>query len=80
MHTTGEKDEEYVVYDQFHWNDPNHLEYVFKGRDYALKNYVFLVRAHPDKSLGFTLKKLYIEKFKHFKIKCYERRKETKDI
>ena len=29
----------YVVYDQFHWLAPDHLEYVFAGWEYALKNY-----------------------------------------
>ncbi len=44
----------YVVFDQFHWNDPDHLEYVFGGWEYALSNYRFLKAAHPDKTLGLT--------------------------
>ena len=54
----------YVVYDQFHWGDINHLEYLFKGFRYALENYRFLKEAHPDKTLGM----LEIEKYKLLKI------------
>ena len=55
------KDHVYVVFDQFHWLDPDHLEYCFKGFDYALANYSFLKAAHPDKSLGFTSEENYLK-------------------
>lgn len=56
-----EKDHVYVVFDQFHWLDPDHLEYCFKGFDYALANYTFLKAAHQDKSLGFTSEENYLK-------------------
>lgn len=44
----------YVVYDQFHWNDPDHIEYRFDGWESALANYGFFKDANPDKTLGLT--------------------------
>lgn len=53
----------YVVYDQFHWLDADHLEYQFKGLNYALDNYRFLKASHPDKVLGL----LEVDKYKKLK-------------
>ena len=52
----------YVVYDQVHWLAPDHLEYVFAGWEYALKNYEFLKQAHPDKTLGLVIVEDYEKK------------------
>lgn len=62
---SSDKDNQvYVVYDQFHWQTPDHVEYVFKGWDVALANYAFLKDAHPDKSLGLCTKEEFIKKLK----------------
>ena len=47
-------DEEYVVYDQFHWLWDDHIEYIYKGWEYALANYNFLKQSYPDESLGLS--------------------------
>ena len=52
----------YVVFDQFHWKSPDHLEYEFGGHEYALANYSFLKIAHPDKSLGMCTIEEYRKK------------------
>ena len=57
----GKDKQRYVVYDQFHWFAPDHLEYVFAGWEYALKNYAFLKAAHPDKVLGLVEAKQYMK-------------------
>lgn len=62
MHTTGEKDEEYVVFDQYHWLFPDHLEYIYKGWEYALANYNFLKQSYPKESLGLITKEEYMKK------------------
>lgn len=56
-----EKDEEYVVYDQFHWMWDDHIEYIFKGWEYALANYNFLKQSYPKESLALTTKKEYMK-------------------
>lgn len=53
----------YVIYDQFHWLDSDHLEMTVSGYDYALKVYAFQKAANPDKSLGFVTE----EHFKRIK-------------
>lgn len=67
------KDLSYVVFDQFHWLDPNHIEYCFKGWDVALANYNFLKVAHQDKILGLVTLEYY-EKFLRKKFKHEEKR------
>lgn len=57
----GKDKQRYVVYDQFHWFAPDHLEYVFAGWEYALQNYRFLKAAHPDKVLGLVEAKQYMK-------------------
>ena len=53
----------FVIYDQFHWLDSDHLEMTISGYDYALKVYAFQKEANPDKSLGFVTE----EQFKRIK-------------
>ena len=65
----GKDTRRYVVYDQFHWLDPDHVEYVFKGKEYALNNYAFLKQAHPDKTLGLVS----AEEFERIKPKRHEK-------
>ena len=62
------RDRTYVVYDQFHWLDPNHIEYCFKGWDSALANYNFLKAAHTDKTLGLVTVEYYMKFLKKQKI------------
>ncbi len=57
-----EKDNrEYVIYDQFHWLDMDHLEMTVSGYDYALKVYAFQKEANPDKCLGFVTKEQFVK-------------------
>lgn len=57
------KDEqEYVVYDQFHWLWDDHIEYIYKGWEYALANYNFLKQSYPKESLGLITKEEYMKK------------------
>ena len=53
----------FVIYDQFHWLNSDHLEMTISGYDYALKVYSFQKEANPDKSLGFVTE----EQFKRIK-------------
>ncbi len=49
----------YVIYDQFHWLCPDHLEMTISGYDYALKVYNFEKNANPDKTLGLVTEEQY---------------------
>lgn len=63
--TDAEKEQrDFVVYDQFNWNNPDHIEYVFHGWGYAMKNYNFLKMAHPDKTLAIVTKEYFKQKLK----------------
>ena len=53
----------YVVYDQFQFHHPDHLEIPVKGRSAALDMYQFQKTANPDKSLGLCT----VEKYKKLK-------------
>ena len=52
---------EYVIYDQFHWLDPNHLESPCANRKEAIERYKFLKDAFPGESLGMLTKRKFIE-------------------
>lgn len=45
---------EYVIYDQFHWGNPDHLEVHVDGWDNALSQYLFYKEAFPTESLGLV--------------------------
>lgn len=53
----------YVIYDQFHFRDQDHVEIPAKGWEYALAVYRFQRTMHPGMSLGLTS----IEKYKRLK-------------
>lgn len=55
---------DFVVYDQFNWNNPDHIEYVYHGWLYAMQNYNFLKMAHPDKTLCIVTKEYYKQNLK----------------
>lgn len=42
----------YVIYDQFHWLTPDHLEVPASSWDDALAKYRFYKAAYPNESLG----------------------------
>lgn len=44
----------FVIYDQFHWLAPDHLEVTCENWDEALAQYRFFRDAHPGESLGLT--------------------------
>lgn len=52
---------QYVIYDQFHWGDPNHLESPCANHKEALERYKFLKEAFPGESLGMLTKRKFIE-------------------
>ena len=52
---------EYVIYDQFHWLDPNHLESPCANHKEALERYEFLKAAFPGESLGMTTKSKFMK-------------------
>lgn len=56
----------YVVYDQFHFKDADHLEVPVKGRKFALDTYKFLKTSFPDKILGLTTVEYYRKLKKSF--------------
>ena len=63
--SNAEKEQrDFVVYDQSHWNDPDHIEYVYHGYTYDMENYNFLKMAHPDKTLGIVTKEYFKQKLK----------------
>lgn len=53
------QNKKYVIYDQFHWLNPDHLELTISGWDYALKVYAFEKEANPDKTLGLITEEEY---------------------
>ena len=53
------QNKKYVIYDQFHWLNPDHLELTISGWGYALKVYAFEKEANPDKTLGLTTEEEY---------------------
>lgn len=59
----------YVIYDQFHFYDADHLERPVKGRKFALETYKFLKQAYPDKILGLST----IEYYKNLKESIFVR-------
>ena len=49
------KNHHWVIYDQFHWLKPDHLERHVTGTwDEALEQYRFYRAAFPNESLGLT--------------------------
>lgn len=54
----------YVIYDQFHFGEENHLEVPAKGRKYALSVYRFLKELHPNMSIGLATIEYYKLKVK----------------
>lgn len=49
----------YVIYDQFHWLSPDHLERHAEGWENALKQYAFYKAAYSGESLGLVTKETY---------------------
>ena len=45
---------EFVIYDQFHWGNHDHLEVHVDGWDNALNQYRFYKDAFPNESLGLV--------------------------
>lgn len=52
---------EFVIYDQFHWNDSNHLEQPCSNWKEALARYRFLRDSFPGMSLGLKSIEDYIK-------------------
>lgn len=44
----------YVIYDQFHWCNPDHIERQVKGWKSALATYCFLKDVYANVSLGLV--------------------------
>lgn len=53
----------YVIYDQFHWLNPNHLVRVIDGAwNDALEQYRFYKAAFPKESLGLVTEEEFLRK------------------
>ena len=79
MSTTGRKaDKEYVVFDEFHWLSPDHIEYIYRGWEYALANYRFLKQSYPNECLGLTTREDYMRKVEamYGSYEAYQKRKQ----
>ena len=49
----------YIVYDQFHFGDADHLEVPVKGHDNAIATYCFYKTVYPTYSLGLCTIEYY---------------------
>lgn len=52
---------EWVVYDQFHWHDPDHIERVFCDKETALGYYRFIKEAFPRETFGMCKYDKYLK-------------------
>ena len=56
----------YVIYDQFHWHTPDHIEVPVTDWETALEVYKFLKELHPGESLGLVTKEEFLKKKKSY--------------
>ena len=52
---------EYVIYDEFHWGNPDHLESPCANYKEALERYKFLKESFPNDIFGLTTKKKFLK-------------------
>lgn len=57
----------FVIYDQFHWQRPDHLVELVTGRDEALARYKHWKTFFPGESYGL----LSLDKFKRLEISLF---------
>lgn len=58
---------QYVIYDQFHWQRPDHLVELVKGWDETLARYKHWKTFFPNESYGL----LSLDKFKRLEISLF---------